>query len=83
MKRKQNWYKFIVWDYLVKKQYDRCYLCKYPLHTEERLNIHHILPVAQNGPVNDLDNLSIVHRSCHVRFHSPKHQKVKKFFLQA
>jgi 5-methylcytosine-specific restriction endonuclease McrA len=79
--RPNNWYKFIVFDHLVKVQKGRCFICLKDFETLLPLEIHHILPVAKGGEINDMDNLAIVHRKCHRRWHARKNRRVNEFFI--
>jgi RNA-directed DNA polymerase len=53
---------------LAKKQKFECLLCGSQLLKEEELEIHHKIPKYHNGD-NKLKNLSLVHISCHTRWH--------------
>ncbi|MGN7403442.1 group II intron reverse transcriptase/maturase [Cytobacillus praedii] len=53
---------------IAKKQKYLCTLCGHTLTGEEGLEIHHKVPVAQNGD-NSYQNLELVHISCHIDHH--------------
>ena len=45
-----------------------------------RLEIHHIIPLSQNG-TNDLENLETLCRGCHIEAHRPKSHEREKAWL--
>ena len=47
----------------------KCPICGEPLLNGEEIEIHHIVPVAQNG-LCDVDNLQHIHVACHKQVHS-------------
>jgi hypothetical protein len=50
---------------LRKKQGGNCYFCGKPL-SGSPTEVHHVIPVSRGGS-NELENLALVHRSCHLR----------------
>lgn len=50
---------------LMKRAGGRCFICGKDL-AGQPIEVHHIRPMAQGG-TNDLNNLALVHRSCHIK----------------
>jgi RNA-directed DNA polymerase len=60
------------WSDLYKKQKGVCMVCEESLGylLEENLEIHHVKPLSQNkdnNNINDINNLWLIHKSCHVQ----------------
>jgi RNA-directed DNA polymerase len=46
-----------------------CPICGEPLFNGEKIDTHHIIPVAEGG-LDDLDNLEHMHKACHIQEHT-------------
>lgn len=55
---------------LLKRQEGRCAACGHPITPETGWHVHHVRPRKQGG-TDDLDNLALLHRVCHVQHHHP------------
>ncbi len=56
---------------LIYKQKGKCPLCDMKFSEEEQLDIHHIQPKSEEG-TNEMKNLIVVHKHCHIRTHQSK-----------
>ena len=53
----------------------RCFCCGVPENQKERLQLHHILPIARGG-MSTLDNLIPLCPSCHAKIHKDWERKL-------
>ena len=74
---KSYWEKGTKYYEVAKIQNWKCPICGEPLLNGEKIETHHILPVAKGG-LDDVDNLQHLHSSCHKQVHSkPKLKGLK------
>lgn len=66
---KQQWSKSSKYELVAKNQNYKCPICGEYLCNGEKIETHHILPVAQGG-LDDISNIKHLHSSCHKQVHS-------------
>jgi RNA-directed DNA polymerase len=54
---------------LWRRQLGKCLICEQPLDNHEEVHLHHIVPKHQGGS-NRVDNLCLLHATCHRQVHS-------------
>ena len=67
---KSYWEKGSKYYQVAKLQNWKCPICGEPLFNGEEIETHHIVPVANKGGLDDLDNLQHLHKACHKQVHS-------------
>ncbi|MGK7938859.1 MAG: HNH endonuclease [Crocosphaera sp.] len=56
---------------LIKNQQGKCPLCQMNFLEEDKLDIHHIQPKYMGGK-DEIKNLMVVHKHCHIKTHQVK-----------